>query len=726
MKDRNLYAHSLPGEPPEKWQPLEVHLRNVAEMAAKFAQPFYSTGWAFNAGILHDLGKALTAFQSYLLRQNGLDDPEYDAGNHNHSSAGAAFALDKYGECAGKIYAYLAAGHHAGLPDWFSDKTGNAALSVRLKEGKENLAKMRDFPACVFQSLQDSQKPDFVKPNNLHFWIRMLFSCLVDADSLDTEKSVQSDRAALRADSSSVRELKERFDRHMEEMASSAADTHVNRIRWQILKECIRNAGERQGIFSLSVPTGGGKTLSSLAFALHHAAQHGKRRIIYVIPYTSIIEQTADIFKKIFGTEQVLEHHSSIDAENQPLKMELASENWDASLIVTTSVQFFESLYAAKRSRCRKLHNIADSVVILDEAQLMPPQFLAPCVWGLKELTRNYGVTVLLSTATQPSLRWIDGVRELISEPSDIYRKMKRVEVLLPADLNARKTWEELADDLKKHGQVLCIVNSRRDCHELYQKMPKDTIHLSALMCGEHRSRVIRYVKWRLKKKKPIRVISTQLVEAGVDIDFPVVYRALAGFDSIAQAAGRCNREGELDKGHLIVFIPPKPVGRGILGKGEDAAMELTSLGQPDFDSPDTFRRYFELFYASLNSVGEEQFQSSLARDVFNIAFRSYADEFRIIDEKDQRPVIVRFKNSDEHIARLKQIGRPVRDIMRKLQRFTVSLHARTVAQMLQDGRLEEVFPRSGIYVQTVPGIYSRKTGLDIYSQSIPTEDLII
>ena len=374
---------------------------------------------------------------------------------------------------------------------------------------------------------------------------------------------------------------KTRFDEHMAELTRSAANTLVNRLRNQILQQCRDKAGQDPGFFSLTVPTGGGKTLSGMAFALEHAIAHGKRRIIHIIPYTSIIEQTAGIFRGIFG-EAVIEHHSSLDPEHETERSRLAAENWDAPVIVTTSVQFFESLFAARTSRCRKLHNIVDAVVVLDEAQLLPPEFLQPILNALNLLVVHYGVTVVLSTATQPALesrtnsfgktvlRGLDHMREIIDDPDALYAKLERVHVRLPEDFHAGVSWERIAAEIAQHDSVLAIVNTRRQARELHALLPKGTIHLSALMCGQHRSDVIAGIKEKLRRDEPVRVVSTQLVEAGVDLDFPVVYRALSGLDSIAQAAGRCNREGRLDRGEVVVFVPPEPAPPGVMRRAAD------------------------------------------------------------------------------------------------------------------------------------------------------------
>ncbi|RPI76687.1 MAG: CRISPR-associated endonuclease Cas3'', partial [Desulfobacteraceae bacterium] len=398
MGRKKYYAHSKEGCPPEEWQLLEEHLALVAKKASEFAAKFDSADWAWNAGWLHDVGKAADEFQAYLLRENGMDDFEYDLsgkGRVNHSGAGAAFAEEKFGSIIGLSLSYIAAGHHAGLPDWFTSDTGNAALTVRLEEGKHNLKAVYETTREFTNQIKPLHKPPaFVKPANYHFWVRMLYSCLVDADFLDTEAFMQPEKSGQRVGFPSLQVMKRVFDSHMEQFT---ATTPVNKIRFEILAACRSAAKQSPGFFSLTVPTGGGKTLSSMAFALDHALKYGKDRIIYVIPYTSIIEQTAQIFGRIFGPENVIEHHSNLDPEKETQRSRLASENWDAPVIVTTNVQFFESLFAAKPSRCRKLHHIINSVIIFDEAQLLPPEWLDPCTEAMNELARHLGATILLA-----------------------------------------------------------------------------------------------------------------------------------------------------------------------------------------------------------------------------------------------------------------------------------------------------------------------------------------
>ncbi|NLV46327.1 MAG: CRISPR-associated helicase Cas3' [Candidatus Hydrogenedentes bacterium] len=728
------YAHSKEGCTPESgWQPLQEHLQGVAEKAGLYAALFGSEDWAKTAAWLHDFGKSDPAFQAYLLRENGLDDTGYDEtgrGRINHSSAGAALSIEKLGQHVGKVLAYLVAGHHAGLPDWHSSDTGNAALSLRLREGEDNLNHIREKADMVHFSLDESTRPPcWANSENFHLWMRMLYSCLVDADYLDTEAFMNGNLAGERAQFPALDVLKASFDAYMTEKVRNAATTPVNEIRQHILTACRERAKEPPGLFSLTVPTGGGKTLSGMAFALEHAIRHGKTRIIYVIPYTSIIEQTARELKRIFGDESVVEHHSNLNPEVETQRSILAAENWDAPIIVTTNVQFFESLYAAKPGRCRKIHNLVNSVVILDEAQLLPPNLLKPCVDVINLLTRYFKVTLLLATATQPSLPGLDTTVEIMPDTASLYSSLKRTNILFPDNLNNSTTWEEIAADLCRHEQVLCIVNTRKDCLTLYNLLPEGAIHLSALMCGEHRSLVIDDIKRQLQAEKPVKVVSTQLVEAGVDMDFPVVYRALSGLDSIAQAAGRCNREGKLNEqgrlGEVHVFVPPTPAPRGLLRKGEDTSRSLfASLGF-DMDAPDIFQRYFSLFYARVNDLGNEYYEW-LVRDVnpgIALHFRTAAEHFRLIDDRAYRPVLVQYGGNEKLLNTLRIIG-PKRDVMRKLQRYTVNVPVSMAHRLASDGIFEEIY--MGIFAQAFPSLYDDKTGLNIYASNPDPEDLCI
>lgn len=722
-----LFAHSRKDVGREHWQLLEEHARNVARQAAAFAGAFKSSQWAELLGELHDLGKARCSFQSYLVHANGLDDVDYDASDHSHSGAGACWAVNRFG-AAGRILAYCVAGHHAGLPDWMGGETPNGALSARLAEETSILDEptVREHLVELESRLSQLPSPPFrFNTREFALWIRMLFSCLVDADFLDTEAFMAVDRTSARGGYPRLDELEDPFFERLDSKQKSANKTEVNRIRAEIRAACEASALQTPGLFSLTVPTGGGKTLSAVAFALRHARKFGKRRILYVIPYTSIIEQTADVLRTFLGNENVLEHHSNFDPTKETQRSRLASENWDAPVIVTTTVQFFESLYACKPSRCRKLHNIADSVVILDEVQLLPTRLLKPCSEVIKQLAEHYGTTLVLSTATQPNLPGLHDVREIIPPALNLYQRLKRTDWEFPTDLSKRRTWDEIADELRSFPQVLCVVNTRKDCRDLFDRMPAGTIHLSASMCGEHRSRVIANVKNRLMRGESVRVVSTQLVEAGVDIDFPVVYRAFTGLSSIAQSAGRCNREGHLDGlGRVVVFMPPKESPRGELRNGEYATSDLLHTTPcPSFESSDVFPAYFQKLQARAHTHGEV-FDDWLVKDARHLQFqfREASAAFQMIDDVSV-PVVVRYGGNERVIEQLRIVG-PKRLVMRRLQRFSVNVPHGMIDELMRRGFIEEMHP--GVYVQTVDSLYSDLFGLDIFREGLTSEESIL
>ncbi len=732
-----FYAHSKDGELPERWQQLGKHLCKVAALSSTFSETLQSSPWSQAAGMLHDLGKAHPDFQTYLKQSGGIEQSEYDeqgtASHPNHSGAGAILADEKWSNVIGKTIAYIVAGHHAGLPDWFG---GRDSLSYRLASEKKIADAIRDYAEPLIESLPSQIYPPAFAMNcrnhdavAYHLWVRMLFSCLVDADFLDTEAFLDPARYACRPTFPSLQELQVRFNNQMNLMSRNAPPIAINGTRAEILTACRSAAKQSPGLFSLTVPTGGGKTLSGTAFAIDHAIRYGKSRIVYVIPFTSIIEQTADVLRNYFGPENVVEHHSNIalEQEKELPSLTLAAENWDAPVIVTTSVQFFESLYAAKPGRCRKLHNLINSVVILDEAQLLPPEWLYPCVEAINRLASDYGVTVILSTATQPALpNLYETPREIIPDPAALYDKLKRTNIHFPKKINVPRDWPSLAAELCAHEQVLCIVNTRSDCHALWKEMPQGTIHLSALMCGAHRSEIITKIRKRLPSGESCRVISTQLVEAGVDISFPVVYRALAGLDAINQAGGRCNRNGELpEPGAVHVFVAPKPAPPGLLRKGEDTTRELASSSGFIPDKPESFNRYFEKYYSSINDTGERWWRENLVKDVNpegHVQFRTAGREFRLIKELSI-PIIVLYGANDKLIQQLRFAG-PSRQVMRALQRYTVNVKPEVAKRLLAEDRIEEI--HDGILVQADSTLYSPVIGLDIYRDVYNPEDLCI
>jgi CRISPR-associated endonuclease/helicase Cas3 len=723
---------------PRQPQLLIEHLQGVEKLAGKFASAFDAAEWVRLAGRWHDLGKFSDEFQHYIRKVSGFE-AELVAnapGRVDHSSAGALLAMERFGPL-GLLLAYALAGHHAGLPDWSAADGSVGALENRLQNGKQD-GLLDKALLHAPQELPYVAKP--VPPSRIgkiegrHLWIRMLFSCLVDADFLDTETFLDPKRSNLRADGPEINLLLQKFNAYMEEKQRTAPPTELNQIRADVLRQCREKASRAPGIFTLTVPTGGGKTLSSLAFALEHALQNDKRRIIYAIPYTSIIEQTADVFRKVFKElpSAVLEHHSNIATETERGK--LATENWDAPLIVTTNVQLFESLFAARTSSCRKLHNIVDSVVILDEAQLLPPDFLQPILDMLRLLAEQYGVTVVLCTATQPALGTQDGghgrkllkglenATEIIDGTAQLYRDLERVTVHVPQDLAERESWDAIAERVQLHESVLAIVNTRADCRELHARMPKGTIHLSALMCGEHRSYVIEEIKKKLAAHEPVRVVSTQLIEAGVDVDFPVVYRALAGLDSIAQAAGRCNREGSLaEKGQVFIFVPPKSAPPGLLLFGEQACQLLLEDHRDDPLTPSQFALYFRQYYAKACTNGglDRKGILDLLADKSDAAqckiqFRTAAERFQMIEETASILVPYRNPTDENRDSRiyLKRLcsGELHRELLRQLQRFTVSVRPYQFEKLQKANELDEVV--QGIWALRNETAYSDELGL--------------
>jgi len=762
----------------ETWttQSLGSHLEGTARRAEMFASKFGNQDWVRIIAYWHDLGKFTPGWQKHIRTSSGFDPNahiEGATGKGNHSSAGAVLAFLEFSRFLplARALGYPIAGHHTGLPDWYPEDASGDPLPNRVYKNPlnqelnlETLKIIKNLPeAAPFISCPKPKTGPFgiSKPNGedkefLHLWIRMLFSCLVDADFLDTEEFMDPSKAKARADESTYTDgankinlaaLKKRFDEFMSKKTQSASQTPINLQRKKILELCRKKASLAPGFFTLTVPTGGGKTLSSMAFALKHALQHGKDRIIVAIPYTSIIEQTAKVYKYgtdddeeakeakqsgnwLFGESAVLEHHSNMDPNHEDYKNRLAAENWDAPIIVTTNVQLFESLFASRPSRCRKLHNIVNSVIILDEAQMLPPEFLKPILSVLRGLVSHFGVTILLCTATQPALEDSIGsgksifsglprAIEIIDDPSSLAESFRRVDLDLPGPENLkRRTWEDLAAEICVYDQLLCIVNTRRDCRELHSLMPDGTVHLSGFMCAEERSETISRIKEKLRKGELVRVISTQLVEAGVDIDFPVVYRALGGFDSIAQAAGRCNREGKLDsigeRGRVVVFMPPCPTPPGLLRKGEDATLEMLRLRKISNIAPELFREYFKIFYGKVVDFDQPHFDNRVVKEAldFKFQFRTLARQFNLIDGSERESIVVQYEgsrnSSNPLIEQLRRQG-PSRSLLRKLQRFTVTVPRYLSQDLFNKGMIEEI---GGFYIQVSPALYRKGLGL--------------
>jgi CRISPR-associated endonuclease/helicase Cas3 len=728
LGEKAFYAHTKLGRPPEEWEPLEDHLGNVARLAEGFASEFGAGDWAHLAGLWHDLGKYRESFQRYLKKVGGASEDggceECVPGRVDHSTVGAIHARDTLGHL-GTVAAYIIAGHHAGLPDAIGD---GRSLNSRL----DRRAVLEDFqtasiPAEVLSQASPSSQPRSKDPREAHMWLRLLFSCLTDADFLATEKFMNPGQSLTREQQyPGIESLAAKLASHLDKTFASPT-TEVGRIRAEVLSACIAGAVLEPGLFTLTVPTGGGKTLSAMAFALNHAKVWRKRRIVYAIPYTSIIEQTAKVFRDIFG-DCVIEHHSNLDPddpERASLRRRLAAENWDAPIVVTTNVQLFESLFGARTSRCRKLHNLVNSVVVLDEAQLLPPDFLDPIRHSMRVLAQDYGVTFVVSTATQPALAF-DGARELAPDPVALHRRLRRVAYEWPTSTE-RRSWESIASEMVPLSQVLCVVNRRDDARALFElvRHEEGAAHLSALMCGAHRSEKIAEIKKRLKSSEPVRLVSTQLIEAGVDIDFPVVFRAFAGLDSIAQAAGRCNREGSLSGlGRVVVFNPPRTSPPGLLLKAEAKARELLAGRESQEIELSLFTQYFDLLYKQgVNSLDKHDILGLLGRDAhrMEVQFRTAAELFQLVDESGYSSVIVDWADGRDLIDELRRWGAE-RLRMRRLQRFVVNVPSWQVRKLQASGDVEEILPA---LFAVKPGIYDPEVGLRTDGREYEPDELI-
>jgi CRISPR-associated endonuclease/helicase Cas3 len=558
------------------------------------------------------------------------------------------------------------------------------------------------------------------------FFTRMIFSCLVDADRTATEAFCNPERATARKrPRPSIDDLIPVLDAFLDQKQHDVASTLVNRARAAVLSECLAAASLPPGFFSLNVPTGGGKTYSSLAFALHHAHAHELRRVVVAIPFTSIIEQAADAFRSALGDlaePGLVEHHSNIEPRKQTLQNALAMENWDAPLIVTTNVQLYESLFAAATSPCRKLHRLARSVILLDEAQTIPVELLEPTLAALRELVNHYGCTVVLCTATQPALQrrdefkiGLENVRPIIREPSRLFATLKRVTVTRLSKLAD----DDLADRLASEAEVLCVVNSRPHAARLYDALvgrrgTDGCYHLSTYMCAQHRRQKLVAIRRRLAAGKPCRLVSTQLVEAGVDIDFPVVYRAPAGFDSIAQSAGRCNREGRLDHGDVYVFdteVPPPP---GSLRRAADAASELIE-DYPDPLAPEAVEAYFRHYYWLQEHLWDrcevlEALRDDLRQPQLLLKFRAAAARYRIVRD-EQSQILVPFDDTACEVRDRLLRGEDMDFALRRTaQRYLVGVRDALLAALSGQGVL---MPHdSGVFLLVNEGAYSSDKGL--------------
>lgn len=699
-----LLAHGATDEHPEG-QSIEAHLKGTGELAETFAAEFGAAANGKLCGLAHDIGKYSDEFQLRLRGGKKVD----------HATAGAI-------ECF-KIKAAFEAvcviGHHSGLPN-VGHKDADTTESQTFF-GRKLRAEQGGIPDYRKNWNGHIALPqDYFRPSGrgfaTAFYIRMLYSCLVDADYIDTETFMNGD--AGRGNYEPLSALCDKLTAYISKWNNPTRKIDI--LRQKILNSCIEKASAPRGIFSLTVPTGGGKTVASMAFALNHAAANSMKRIIYVIPYTSIIEQNAKVFRDILGQENVVEHHSQVsyelseNADELEYRSALATENWDAPVIVTTAVQFFESLYANRSSKCRKLHNIANSVIIFDEAQMIPSNNLRPCVAAIAELVRAYNATAVLCTATQPAIDEMlleyskkESVVELCPDVDGMFEKFRRTSF----EKEGRLTTDELVSRLESQQQVLCIVNTRKFAQEVYEALPSEgRFHLSTLMCPVHRKQKLDEIRERLKSGKTCRVVSTSLIEAGVDVDFPRVFREMAGLDSILQAAGRCNREGKrsAESSIVTVFESENKVNK-LIAVNRDAAEEtVRDWTQPNTTS--TIERYFKAYRDFLRNDDKSGVMTASEKGISGcgLPFEWIAKEFKLIDQ-NTFAVYIPIGEGKELVSRLRE-GERSRGLYRRAGMYSVSVYQNQFDSLINAGAAEP-FGEDAAFL-TDCSLYSDEKGL--------------
>lgn len=725
------YAHSANSA--GQWHVLDDHLLAAAREAAVFAKHFGGEALAEMATLVHDAGKVHRDFQRYLQDPTARRGPD-------HSSAGAVLVAELFPPLIG-----LVGGHHGGLPSKnqirhrLARVKSSAPVVESLSLGEAELVAVQkarglspEVPSWLPARLGSGREGEEAR-RQWELFLRFVFSALVDADFLDTEAHFQEHLAESRRRKWSIDGLWEQYAERRTEKLAGVPATEINRLRDEIYRSSLSAAELEPGLFRLTVPTGGGKTLSGMAFALRHAMSHDLRRVVVAIPYTSIIEQTADEYRDIFG-DAVLEHHSAVDwkvdDETDPVTRKqlwprLASQNWDAPIVVTTTVQLFESLFSNRPGACRKLHNLAGSVLILDEAQTLPTHLLAPVLDALRDLAEHYHVSVVFCTATQPAVtaepysEVFGAAREIIPEPDRYFQALSRVTYEIQP---GPWSWARVAREMDGSAQCLAIVNTKRDALSLLHALGDPSVlHLSTNLCGAHRRRVLREVRRRLKDGEPCRLVSTQVVEAGVDLDFPLVLRAIGPLDRIVQAAGRCNREGHLGPGggRVVVFDPEEPsaLPPGAYKTGTDTARVLFAEGV-DLNEPGTYERYFRRLSQAVDLDREE---IQISRSKWD--YPRVAEDFRLIDD-DSLPMVVPYEGLDEVSKLLESVRGShgnARGLFQRLQPYVVNGRRRAVAKYVAEGLAREIVP--GLYEWW--GRYDELRGV-VEEPGLTPEELVI
>jgi CRISPR-associated helicase Cas3/CRISPR-associated endonuclease Cas3-HD len=722
-------AHVIKSEGYEELQPLFEHLCETQRRCKEFGDEFGNGEFAAECGILHDIGKYSDDFQRRIRGEGKRCD---------HTTAGAriAFKISIFG----KLAAYCIAGHHGGLMDSGTpaDVGGEGTLFARLSDGY----KTPDYRDCLKEINISNLKfhPKGLKPVSgnggftFGFFTHMIYSCLTDSDFLDTEYFM-SGRRDRKKPSIEFVALRRKLDQRIS-MFHTPKDV-VNRKRAEILSDCITKAEGERGLYRLSVPTGGGKTLSSMAFAINHVIRNHMNRIVYVIPYTSIIEQNAKVFSDIFGAENILEHHSNYDFNHSEDPQErlkhLATENWDMPIIVTTNIQFFESIFSNKSSKSRKLHNIANSIIVFDEVQMFPVEFMKPCIAAISELVYNYRCSAVLCSATQPALEKFFPpqlkIHDICENSNELFRFFERTQIKYIEEVNSNQlAWRAMGEN-----QCLIIVNTRKHAKKVFNLLQGEgNFHLSTLMCPTHRKEIIQKIKQRLAQNKTCRVISTRLIEAGVDVDFPVVYRAISGLDSIIQSAGRCNREGKLHdesgrdiKGIVYIFNPEEEFYKK-MPPSLKLPIEITKeiiQRHENYLRPQAVTDYFNQLYYNKGEEGLDQMgiMKQFDRGVpagkpdsiftFNYNFRQIARDFKLIGDDSYSVIIPYDYEALKLLAKIDYVE-TLKGTLRSLQLYTVNIYRNEFDMLNSAGKLKVIAEDTAI-LRSIDD-YHEHTGIDI------------
>ena len=721
--EKNIFAHSVLGKPTSYWQTLEDHLNGVASLCSSFAKKIKSEELGNLLGLSHDIGKESQDFQNYLLRENSLPCDFELANKYKSHAIPGARSISSLGlpGFATQILTNIICGHHMGLlnktvskkykkddprfllkyldkNDYWEERDVKSSLSFA-----EKIKNIQDLPIKLEKGKRGFQSA---------FYTKMMYSCLVDADFLDTERFLDTKKYIKRAKYNTISKINKTFDDNMKSFIAKAKNTEINRYRNEMRCLVEDKANLPTGFFKLRSPTGGAKTYTVTSFALKHALHNNLERIIYCAPFTTIIEQNVKNIEKMIGRKDLIEHHSNSEFEydEKHYRQKLDSENWDAPFVMTTVVQFFDSLFANKSSKSRKIHNIANSVIIFDEIQTIPPELLKPCLAVLNELQKNYNCSIVFCTASHPALDkdtldfGIENAIELIEDYEKYFRLFKkRAEIKYVGVINDDTIQKEYID---KNNQILIILNSKRHVRELYKKAKEKNAdgvyHLSAYMTPKHRSIKLQEIKDRLFLDKRCVVISTPLIEAGVDIDFPTVIRGICGIDNILQAAGRCNREGKRTGSITYVFTPDVMKYRNPVPDFSIRAEVALQIIQNEEDpySQESIAKYFRLYYSKVKNkdkfdiMGMTDENKVLGKDgELNIQFEDIG-RFSFISSPT-RPVIIQFddtsknavKTIKERIAKEESIG----GLLRKLQRYMVQIYPQDFKKLTEIGSLEKI-----------------------------------